>query len=258
MCRLLSDTGVAGVPLEFFEARAATGRPPHPGDYLEGLEPTGLGIRDDRQPPQAPPYSSLERIGDYREHLRRSFEQGMTANGVFGAKLMFNQLPELAALAGALPQYEGLETAALLRALFADPLYVWVRRHDTVRQAISMWKAIQTRSWSKDEAEHRPDPQYSYAAIHHLVERFEAEDMGWYQYFTTHRIEPVLVSYEDDLEPRPKETVLRVLDGIGVHAPADWHAPEPLERQADELSEEWVRAYHRDRAAPSESSLAGA
>jgi LPS sulfotransferase NodH len=248
MCRLLEDTGIAGVPLEFFEARAATGRPPHPGDYLEGLERTGVGIRDDDEPAQAPAYSSLEGVDDYRAHLERSLTTGTTANGVFGAKLMFNQLPELHQLAGRLPEYAGLEIDVLLRELFDDPLYVWVRREDVVRQAVSMWKAIQTRSWSKEEAARRPDPQYSYAGIDHLVRRFTAEDEGWYRYFTAHRIEPVLVFYERDLERQPEATVLRVLDGIGVAAPQDWDAPVALERQADELSEQWVRAYHRDRA----------
>ena len=248
MCRLLQDTGVAGVPLEFFEARAQTGRPPHPGDYLTGLESTGLGIRDDDAPPQAPDYSSLEGIDGYAQHLERTFARGTTANGVFGAKLMFNQLPELQALTAELPQYGGLEVGELLRRLFADPLYVWVRREDTVRQAVSMWRAIQTRSWSKEEAAHRPDPQYSYAGIDHLVRRFAAEDEGWYRYFTAHRIEPVLVFYERDLEREPEATVLRVLDGIGVAAPGDWDVPVALGRQADELSEQWVHAYHRDRA----------
>jgi LPS sulfotransferase NodH len=253
MCNLLQDTGVAGVPLEFFEARAKTGRPPHPGDYLEGLPRTGIGIRDDEHPAQAPEYSSLQGLRSYREHLERSFARGITANGVFGAKLMFNQLPELHTLATELPEYAGLELDELLRALFHDPLYVWVRREDTVRQAVSMWKAIQTRSWSKDEAAHRPDPQYSFAALDHLVERFDAEDVGWYRYFAAHRIEPVLVTYERDLEERPRDTVLRVLDGIGVVAPENWHPPQPTaSRQADELSEEWVRAYHRDRVARDE------
>ena len=54
LCELLKDTGVAGRPEEYFEARSDTGLPPHPGDYLENLPRTGAGIRDDTTPPRAP------------------------------------------------------------------------------------------------------------------------------------------------------------------------------------------------------------
>ena len=98
LCELLKTTGVAGRPEEYFEAERDTGAPPHPGRYLRGLTRTGLGIRDDPTPPFSPAYSSLAGVGDYAQHLARTFAAGTTDNGVFGAKLMFNQLPELRAL----------------------------------------------------------------------------------------------------------------------------------------------------------------
>ena len=39
-----------------------------------------------------------------------------------------------------------------------------------------------------------------------------------------------------------------VLAMIGVSPPAGWEAIQPMQRQADSLSEEWVAAYHRERA----------
>jgi LPS sulfotransferase NodH len=51
----------------------------------------------------------------------------------------------------------------------------------------------------------------------------------------------------------PDGTVKRVLEHIGVAPPAGWYAAEPIQRQGDALSEEWVVAYHRDcaqRSAP--------
>jgi LPS sulfotransferase NodH len=50
-------------------------------------------------------------------------------------------------LAGRPPEYAGLDRHELLRELFAGPRYVWVRRRDTVRQAVSLWRALQTRAW---------------------------------------------------------------------------------------------------------------
>ncbi len=251
LCRLLTETGVAGRPQEYFEAVADTGRPPHPGDFLDGLPATGLGIRDDVRPPKAPEYSSLEGLPDYRAHLERTLRDGTGANGVFGAKLMFNQLAEVRTLASTLPEYLGLAGAPLLQALIGTPepvRYVWARRHDTVRQAVSMWKAVQTRSWRGDEDRDGRSPEYRFEAIDHLRVRFETDEAGWERFFDEHGITPLVVRYEDDLEADRVGTLRTVLEHVGVRPPADLAVADPLRRQADALSEEWVHAYHRDRA----------
>ena len=257
LCELLKNTGVAGRPEEYFEAMHDTGVPPHPRDFLEGLAPTGLGIRSDGRPPEAPAYSSLAGLPDYRAHLERTFALGTTPNGVFGAKLMFNQLRELHTLAGRLPEFAGVGVEVLLDRLFSSPRYIWISRRDTVRQAESMWKALQTRRWRAGDGEGDdaptpptpPAPQYRFDAIDHLVRRFETEERGWERFFTAHSIEPLTIGYEHDLASDPDRTVHRALEWIGVTAPAGWHAAAPMDRQGDAESDDWVAAYHRDRHA---------
>ena len=252
LCRLLAETGVAGHPQEYFEAQADTGRPPHPGAFLSGLPSTGLGIRDDVRPPRAPDYSSLQGLPDYRAHLRRTLAAGTGPNGVFGAKIMFNQLAEVQTLAGTLAEYRGLSGPPLLAALIGAPQplrWVWARRNDTVRQAVSMWKALQTRSWRGDEDGENREPEYRFEAIDHLRRRFEADEAGWSDVFAAHGIHPLVVSYEDDLEADRDRAVARVLEHIGVPSPLRGLNSDPIDRQADALSQQWVDAYHRDRAA---------
>jgi LPS sulfotransferase NodH len=235
-----------------------TGLPPHPGEYLMGLARTGAGIRDDDTPPDAPAYSTLEGIVDYREHLERTFAWGTTDNGVFGSKLMSNQVRELESHTSEMPEYRGLEPIELLTRLFDDPAYVWVTRRDKVRQAVSLWKALQTRSW-RDGSGRPPDElHYRYEGINHLVELFEAEDRAWRVFFADHGIEPLVIGYEDHLERDQDAAVRSVLALIGVPAPAGWAAVQPMKRQADGLSEEWVAAYHRDRAQRGQPSDAAA
>lgn len=249
LCELLKDTGVAGNPAEYFEARHDTGRPPHPGDYLYRLPRTGAGIRDDPTPPEAPRYSSLHGLSGYREHLERTFELGTGPNGVFGAKLMWDQLPELHALAGQLPEYHGFTDRALLEAVFDHPTYVWVTRGDKVRQAVSLWRALQTRNW---RLENGPDSQgapvlrYKFEGIHHLVRFLEAGDAAWGAFFGRHGIDAMAIAYEEHLAPHRDRTVRAVLERIGVEPPPGWRAAEPIKRQSDSVSDEWVAAYHRD------------
>jgi LPS sulfotransferase NodH len=263
LCELLESTGVAGRPKEFFEAVALTGVPPHPGDYLAGLPRTGAGIRDDGTPPEAPPYSDLRGLASYRDHLARSFATGTTPNGVFATKLMFRQLIEVEKLARSLDEHRELDGADLLNAMLRGtaaghevPVYVWHRRYDKVRQAISLWRALQTRAWraereaggeSPEQAQRaRPAPgelRYSFEGIDHLVYALSADDRGWNRFFQSNRISPLVVSYEDDLERDQLATVTRVLAAIGVTVPPDWHPRDSMARQADSLNDEWAAAY---------------
>jgi LPS sulfotransferase NodH len=250
LCELLKDTGVAGRPEEYFEARSDTGVPPHPGDYLDDLPRTGAGIRDNTAPPTAPEHSSLVGLEHYRDHLARTFALGTTPNGVFGAKLMWRQLAELQRLAGSLSDYEGLDGAQLLARLFDRPRYVWVTRTDKIRQAVSLWRALQTRSWRfEQQTEVRTSAQlhYRYEGIDHLVGSLRAEDADWQQFFEAHQLPVLKVSYEE-LDRDRDGTVRTVLHHLGVQAPSGWRAAEVTRRQADVLSEQWVAAYHRDAA----------
>ncbi len=261
LCELLKGTGVAGCPEEFFEAEYETGLPPHPGEYLEGLPRTGAGIRDDLTPAEGPAYSSLEGVTDYRRHLERALAWGTTPNGVFGAKLMWNQIAELQAHVGPLPEY------ARPRAVRAP--------HPPVRgSALRLGRAPRQGRPGGQPVEGAADPQlaprlgrerpelhYRYTGIDHLVQLFHAHDRAWDGFFAAHGIEPLQISYEDDLERDQEAAVRQVLDFLGVRAPDGWKPAAPLERQADALSAEWVAAYHRDRARheqPSDEAAAAA
>jgi len=249
LCELLKSTGVAGHPEEYFEARLETGVPPHPGDYLAGLPRTGAGIRDDATPTRGPEYSSLLGLHSYREHLERTFRLGTTENGVFGVKLMWRHLPDLQALAAQQPEYAGLELHDLLTRLLGDPRYVWMTRRDKVRQAVSLWRALQTRTWRLEhprEDDSTASLRYSFEGIDHLVRSLSAEDAAWSDYFDTSSLDVIRVVYEDDLERDRTATVTTVLRDVGIEPPDGWHAQVPIHRQADALSEQWVAAYRRD------------
>jgi LPS sulfotransferase NodH len=248
LCEALKATGVAGRPEEYFEAVAATGRPPRPEDYLAGLEDDeALALLGDAAPPAPPAYSSLAGVGHYDEHLRRVYEWGTTPNGVFGAKLMWDHLGRLQTLVADRPPRE------LLTELFGQPRYVWVRRADVVRQAISLWRAMQTQSWRDDSADGRPGgppPRYSLPALRHLVARLTDHNARWAELLAATRAPVLDVTYEE-LTADLARALERTLDHIGVPLPDDWPPPLPsMRRQADELTETWVAAYLRGATDP--------
>ena len=240
LCHTLGETGVAGDPLEFFEAVGSTGAPRHGLQWFEGAGGIDLtGVGDPLDAPDGPSYSTLRDVASYDEHVERARALGTGSNGVFGAKVMWGHLDEAARLAGV----EGMD--AFIRLLVGDvePRFVWVRRFDTARQAVSLWRAIQTGAWRKDGgAEAGDDPRYDFAAIDHLVKLLRDHDAQWERWFGERGIEPLTFRYRH-IAAEPVEAVCRVLDYLGIEADPPKFGPR-LERQADERSERWVDRYN--------------
>ena len=52
-----------------------------------------------------------------------------------------------------------------------------------------------------------------------------------------------MISYEDGLDGGAEDAVRRVLRHLDLPVPPGWTAPEHMQRQADERSEQWVSEY---------------
>ena len=178
------------------------------------------------------------------------FRQGTTANGVFGAKLMWGHRADFLPLARTLPELAELPERELLAALLPNLSYVWVRRGDTVRQAVSLWKAIQTQSWSSTQAEgEMREPVYNLEAIHHLRRMLERNDKAWGRWFEERGLRPLELSYEG-IARDPARAVEDVLGYVGVQPAGHPRPSPPTRRQADTVSDEWVARYFRERSPP--------
>jgi LPS sulfotransferase NodH len=239
LCETLRDTGIAGNPLEFFEAVPETGLPRQPLDYLAGLDdPAARALIADAPPHPVAPYSDVRGVTDYAEHLEKVRRLGTTANGVFGAKIMWAHLEDLGRRLGS------DDLTRLVDDLFGRPRFVWVRRADKVRQAVSLWRAMQTQSWRAENAPAAPgEPQFSFAAVHHLVGLLTAHDAAWGR-FLAERSSAVLELTYEDIATDLAGPLRRTLEHIGVTPPNRALAARPTtRRQADERSDAWAEAY---------------
>jgi LPS sulfotransferase NodH len=247
LCETLRKTGIAGNPLEFFEAVPETGVPRRPVDYLAGLEdPEALALVDHPPPHDPPPYSDVRACTRYTEHLDKVRREGTTPNGVFGAKIMWGHREDFLRLTRTLPEFAGLPERDLLVALFPNLKFVWVCRHDGPRQAVSLWKAIQTQSWRAGQEGRAREPVYDFEAIDHLRQMLDRNDGAWGHWFERNGVEPLEFRYRH-IAADPAACVKRVIDHVGIDA-TDYPEPAaPMERQADDTSEDWVERYVSER-----------
>jgi LPS sulfotransferase NodH len=229
LCRSLAATGVAGKPEEYFERLRHSGLPREPREYFNGTVPDLLALLPETRAGD-PASTALER------ELPRYLAEGTTPNGVFGSKLMWNYFDDLLARLGTTPDGAAL---AALTARFGPPCFVHVTRRDKVAQAVSLWRAVQTRAWSADDAE-RHEPVYDQRGIAHLRDQVTAHDRAWSRWFAANGVAPLRVEYED-FTAAHAATVRAVLDHLGVSAD---HIPHPpLSRQGDERSARWVARF---------------
>jgi trehalose 2-sulfotransferase len=251
LCEALENTGVAGHPKEYFEALKETGLPRRPKEYFETLENSSvLELLGD--------YSRLEDVyGEptlwdgtgYPLYLTTVLDDGTTANGVFGAKMMWEYFGDFIDNMRQIPVYREMPVPDILASVFPNLHYIRVTRCDKVRQAVSLWKAIQTWTWSQDEQSATPDQhthkelEFHFEAIDHLVQRITAHDAAWEQFFDECGVQPCTVVYEE-LALAYEETALSILQYLHIPIPEGLVFGERhMKQQSDSLSEEWVRRY---------------
>jgi len=269
LSQALRDTGIAGCPEERFEVLLETGQRRQPRDYFQrSNDPEVWVLLDD------PEFQDVlgEYGGRYAEHpahrdpswhppdferlLEEALRKGTTENGVLGTKIMWAYFRDFVRLARRTPGLENVSPCEVPASVLPNlRKFVWIRRRDTTRQAISLWKALQTQEWRRDTEEDVGGQglRFSFAAVDHLKLRIEEHNAAWQVYFERCGIEPLRVVYEEFVEAY-EESVLGLLEDIGIPLPKGFTVVEPkMRRQADETSDKWVRLYHQRKAAESSS-----
>jgi LPS sulfotransferase NodH len=251
LCEALKSTGVAGVPEEYFEALRQTGLPRRPQEYFKGVDdPTiaehlGEYARADDAGPD--PLWSRK---DYEPFFESVLEKGTTENGVFGAKMMWGYLGDFVSLLREIPRFRELELPDLLPAAFPKVEFVRVNRANRLRQAASLWKAVQTATWRQLDADvsidipeaERPQLRFHYRAIEHLLGNILLEEALWDSFFELSEIKPLVINYERFTRNAEFATE-GILEHIGAERPDDWSFEPEMRPQSDKINDDWVKRF---------------
>lgn len=229
LCRALSDTGLAGYPEEYFLDGPPEGFP-------AGFQFWEDGIYADQH----------GGVASRSEYLELVYRIGSTPNGIFGAKLMFNNVEWVVRRFNAMDEFAGLSRAAVFHAAFPNLRVVHLVRRDIVRQAVSWMRAAQEGVWIVSDTEPPAptgEPEYDHYFIANLIGLLEEGERGWRELFGELDVIPHEVVYEELVAEDGYEPAVRgVLRHLDVDVTVDIPAPRTT-RQADELNDAWVERF---------------
>jgi trehalose 2-sulfotransferase len=193
-------------------------------------------------PWDAPDWARVWGTAGAEEFLAAMLDEGASANGVFAAKLMYGHLGHLLDLAGQVPGGERVTEVSLLPTVFPEPRYVWLRRRDRLRQAVSHARAIHSGVWAVNErdAGEAVAPACDVDLVRRLLAEATEQDEGWGRLFDAMGAEPLELWYEDLVADLPA-ALADVLGHVGVTEDVDPDVARPdVVPQADEVTEHWV------------------
>ena len=228
LCSMLRAMGVAGVPDSWIHR-------PSTAAWAEGL---GLAkASPDEKPDQ-----------HMRQILQATLKAGRGKTGVFGLRLMRKSHAFL------IQQLQGvfghdISEPDLFNAAFDTPRYIHLVRRDSLAQAISMVRALQSGLWhvapDGTEVERlapHMSPHYDRTQISTVLADLTHQKAAWETWFQVHKIAPHLITYED-LSDDPQQVLAGVLAFLGAERHKATGVQGSVAKISNPDTQDWAARY---------------
>jgi len=189
-------------------------------------------------------------FGDFLAGARAA---GSTPNGIFAVKLHWSQYSSLLDrlnFPGAPGSPKGLN---MIAEVFPRPTFVHLQRDDVAAQAISWFRAIYTDTWWDTREPSRPSPvlpeklnKTHIVTITRLETTLKEHNVLWRQALDDSEHPVINVNYADLCDHYPA-TARRLMRELGLSSDDAPLSPQRLRRQADNVSQAWLKCYLRSR-----------
>lgn len=172
--------------------------------------------------------------GDVIAYWNALIRSRTSPNGVFGYKSFIQSM-----------QYIAKHHQQLLPFISADRA-VYLTRRNKIEQAVSLSKAIQSRSWFSSVVESRV-AEYKFNHIRFCENSINQQERSWEDAFALTQTKPLRIFYED-LQSTPSALVQSVADYLGISLDPSAAIGVPLiGKQFDRRNDEWVQRYSEQK-----------
>jgi LPS sulfotransferase NodH len=164
-----------------------------------------------------------------RDYFEQVIQRTSTANGVCGIKVATAAFEILRSSLG--EEFDRLQ-----------PRYIWLRRRDTLRQAISLYRAQATDIWHWHAGQPRPTacPEFDAERIARCRREIESANDEWRAWFAGGAERQPLMLWYEDLIAEPAPIVAEICRHVGV---SDENLPPPrsdLQVLRDATTQAWL------------------
>ncbi|MEM7333194.1 MAG: Stf0 family sulfotransferase [Chloroflexota bacterium] len=223
LCEALKNTGLAGVPEEYFLC-----------DENGPVWETGW-------------WAKQHGVTNRHEHIELVKEKGTTSNGVFATKLMWNYFQIVIDGLRKLPEYSHLPSFQLLSTIFPNFHFVWIVRQDKAKQAVSWSIAAQTGHYGQPDPPPQTSTQYDFEQIDNLHQLILEGEAGWHQFFSAQNVTPHQVTYESLIESY-EETAKNILKFADIDYPTTLtFGKRELKKQGTSINQAWANLYRQHK-----------
>ena len=247
IAEIFQDAGLVGVPTSPVQIRPKSDRnyfvaftPRSGSSWLTGLltSTKRLGRPEEWfNPDNLPGILKALPSTDLRSYVERIRHRFQTKNGVFGFEASFFQIKQV-------------EEIASLEELFGpDLVYVYLWRRDFVAQAVSLYKAVETRHFhsvqalDEDTRRRIESLPYDGEKIRSWCRHILQQEYGFERMFAKKRVEPLRVGYEE-LVADPVVSVQRIGSHVGLQDIIPNGAITGQHRRiSDEMNQIWAEQF---------------
>ena len=108
----------------------------------------------------------------------------------------------------------------LLQKVCGNIKFIWLTRRNKVRQALSYWKADNTKQWHKYQKEESTENIKNYLPTKEELNKYiiqvTLDDAHWEEFFSENQIIPLTIVYEDFIL-NPEQTIKNVLNYLEIN-----------------------------------------
>lgn len=123
---------------------------------------------------------------------------------------------------------------------YFDVRYIYIERRDTMRQAISLYRALKSGQWGSPKKTNDDGVPFSVPEICAHEQRILEARQHWIEWFDDSGIEPYHIWYED-LCREPNEIIEEIADHLSVELPPNLQLRSTLQIMRDEKTEQWAQ-----------------
>ncbi|MEM8612588.1 MAG: Stf0 family sulfotransferase [Cyanobacteria bacterium P01_H01_bin.105] len=183
-------------------------------------------------------------------YMTTVYDQGSTPNRVFGVKLHWDHMADVLKLVRTDPLRKTQSDIEILSELFPNPKFVFIRRRNLVKQAISMEIGKQTgvylirKKRLRNSSAHKEQTLFFKPLnIYRYKQGVQRRNQKWRSFFEKYDLPFFEVVYED-LVKDFDEIMRQVIEFAGVDLPeTDIEITKATKKQGNKINERWLIYY---------------